>query len=249
MSLPEHAAVRQDPDFDFWDFVSCAVCHLPFSPADRGPPPVPFWITECGHVLCNSHLSQRQLKLTQYTVLIPSARPQSELLKMWRTSHTTRAPPAQCMPSLLLLMPRTPNLPDRSTHVRLVSLLTSRDRRHSQCCKGTSRQVPLHHSASLFLCRIQFQQESLATLVRHYRNQCLQLSSTCDRLRNERKSLRKLVPCLSDLSTIKILSRDAEALRRELHLCRSRGYVTDQTREPSAHLNRNGKRPMVEMRE
>ena len=151
-------------------------------------------------------------------------------------------------PSLLLLMPRTPNLLDRPTHVRLVSLLTSRDRRHSQCCKGTSSQVPLHRSASLLPCRIQFQQESLAALVRHYRNQCLQLSSTCDRLRNERRSLRKLVPCLFDLFTIKIFSRDAEALRRELHLCRSRGFATDQTREPSAHLNHNGKRPMVEMR-
>lgn len=84
MSLPADAAARQDPDFDFWDFVSCAVCHLPFSPPDRGPPPVPFWITECGHVLCNSHLSQHQLLwFTRCAVLMPSNRPQSELLKMW----------------------------------------------------------------------------------------------------------------------------------------------------------------------
>ncbi|KAI9571319.1 hypothetical protein HD554DRAFT_168755 [Boletus coccyginus] len=39
-----------------------------------------------------------------------------------------------------------------------------------------------------------------------------------------------------------------ETLRRELYLSRSRGLVTNQTLEPSAHLNHNGKRPMAEMR-
>lgn len=131
--------------------------------------------------------------------------------------------------------------PDRSTHVRLVSLLASRDRQRGQRRKGTSTRYPGTPSHR----RVQFQQESLAALVRHYRNQCLQLSSTCDRLRNERRSLRKSVPCPIHACTIKIPSRDVDALRRELHLCRSGGYVTDQSREPSAHLNLNGKRPMV----
>ncbi|KAG9318699.1 hypothetical protein JVU11DRAFT_795 [Chiua virens] len=79
---------------------------------------------------------------------------------------------------------------------------------------------------------IRFQQESLAALVRYYRNQCLQLSSTCDRLRNERRSLRK----------------EIEVLQRELHLCRGRGVAMEQSREPSAHLNHNGKRIMDEVR-
>ncbi|KAF9227650.1 hypothetical protein BS17DRAFT_643344, partial [Gyrodon lividus] len=47
-------------EFDFWDFVGCAVCHLPFSSTDRGSPLVPFWITECGHVVCNTHLNPNQ---------------------------------------------------------------------------------------------------------------------------------------------------------------------------------------------
>lgn len=41
-------------DFDFWEFVSCAKCQLSFSP-DAAL--VPFWLTECGHVICNNHLS------------------------------------------------------------------------------------------------------------------------------------------------------------------------------------------------
>ncbi|KAF8447713.1 hypothetical protein L210DRAFT_3527018 [Boletus edulis BED1] len=86
--------------------------------------------------------------------------------------------------------------------------------------------TPAHH-----FCRIQFQQESLAALVRHYRNQCLQLSATCDRLRHERRSLRK----------------DTETLRRELHLCRSRGSGTDQAQEPSGYMNHNGKRPLADV--
>ncbi|KAH0827155.1 hypothetical protein J3R83DRAFT_4846 [Lanmaoa asiatica] len=175
----EQSAVRQDPEFNFWDFVSCAVCHLPFSPADRGPPPVPFWITECGHVLCNSHLNPNQSC-------------------------------AKCGDQGIQLMPLQRNIdPPMSDWFRL-----------------------LPHAIDGMANAVKFQQESLAALVRHYRNQCLHLSSTCDRLRNERRSLRK----------------DVEALRKELHLCRSRGFVTDQSREPSAHLNHNGKRPMAEIR-
>ncbi|KAI0340076.1 hypothetical protein BDW22DRAFT_1399021 [Trametopsis cervina] len=47
-------------DFDFWEFVSCGRCHLPFSADSRGVPSVPFWVTECGHVLCNTHLNSDQ---------------------------------------------------------------------------------------------------------------------------------------------------------------------------------------------
>ena len=43
-------------DFDFWDFVACAKCQLPFSSNSGGT--VPFWLTECGHVICNTHLSE-----------------------------------------------------------------------------------------------------------------------------------------------------------------------------------------------
>lgn len=45
-------------EYDFWDFVACARCHLPFVPESGGTPSVPFWVTECGHVICNNHLSE-----------------------------------------------------------------------------------------------------------------------------------------------------------------------------------------------
>ncbi|KAN0077069.1 hypothetical protein V8E55_010924 [Tylopilus felleus] len=170
------AGTTQDPDLDFWDFVTCACCHLPFSPPDRGPPPVPFWITECGHVLCNSHLN-----------------------------------PNQSCPKC------------GAQDIQLVPLQRNIDPPMSDWFRS------LPHAIDSMANAVKFQQESLATLVRHYRNQCLQLASTCDRLRNERRALRK----------------DVEALRRELDLCCSRGFAMDQTREPSVHLNHNGKRPMV----
>ncbi|GJE95162.1 RING-type domain-containing protein [Phanerochaete sordida] len=47
-------------DFDFWDYVTCSRCHLSFTPDNGGPPPVPFWVTECGHVVCNNHLRTDQ---------------------------------------------------------------------------------------------------------------------------------------------------------------------------------------------
>jgi hypothetical protein len=57
MSNTGNEQVVEEAEFDFWDFVNCSICHLPFTSSDRGPP-VPFWITECGHVLCNNHLSK-----------------------------------------------------------------------------------------------------------------------------------------------------------------------------------------------
>ncbi|KAG1782661.1 hypothetical protein EV702DRAFT_1020592 [Suillus placidus] len=59
MSNTENEKVVQEAEFDFWDFVNCSICQLPFTSSDRGPP-VPFWITECGHVLCNNHLKPDQ---------------------------------------------------------------------------------------------------------------------------------------------------------------------------------------------
>lgn len=143
----------------------------------------------------------------------------------------------------LFLISFTQDLQDGPTHVRLVSHLTSCDRWHRQRCKGAS-------FSTLFSRRVmspQFQQESLAALVRHYRNQCLQLSATCDRLRNERRSLRKLVLYLIDVCQVNVPSRDFDTLRREHHLCRSRGFAMDQPLEQAAHLNHNGKRPMVDI--
>ncbi|KAJ7449937.1 hypothetical protein FB451DRAFT_1287045 [Mycena latifolia] len=42
-------------EIDFWEFVSCSRCQLPFA-SDSGAT-VPFWLTECGHVVCNTHLN------------------------------------------------------------------------------------------------------------------------------------------------------------------------------------------------
>ncbi|KAF8844493.1 hypothetical protein BDN67DRAFT_894559 [Paxillus ammoniavirescens] len=172
---------RADPsDFDFWEFVGCAVCHLPFSSSDRGAPLVPFWVTECGHVVCNTHLNPNQSC-------------------------------AKCGDQSIQLMPlqRDMELP----------------------MSDWFRSLP--HAIDGMANAVKFQQESLAALVRYYRGQCLQFSSTCDRIRNERRLLRK----------------EVEALRREVHQLRQyRGFGIEEGQEPSAHLNPNGKRPMADVR-
>ncbi|KAK7467248.1 hypothetical protein VKT23_004305 [Stygiomarasmius scandens] len=43
-------------EFDFWEFVACAKCQLPFASGST----VPFWLTECGHTVCNNHLNADQ---------------------------------------------------------------------------------------------------------------------------------------------------------------------------------------------
>ncbi|KAI0670414.1 hypothetical protein C8Q78DRAFT_975452 [Trametes maxima] len=48
------------PDFDFWEFVSCGLCHLDFVKDSGTLSSVPFWLTNCGHVICNNHLNADQ---------------------------------------------------------------------------------------------------------------------------------------------------------------------------------------------
>ncbi|KAJ8078871.1 hypothetical protein PM082_013155 [Marasmius tenuissimus] len=47
-------------EFDFWEFVSCAKCQLPFYSGASNVATVPFWLTDCGHVICNNHLKSDQ---------------------------------------------------------------------------------------------------------------------------------------------------------------------------------------------
>ncbi|KAF9791225.1 hypothetical protein BJ322DRAFT_1203138 [Thelephora terrestris] len=55
------SSIAGDSVYDFWEAVTCAKCHLRFVPDNGGPPLAPFWITECGHILCNNHLNADQI--------------------------------------------------------------------------------------------------------------------------------------------------------------------------------------------
>lgn len=46
------------PSVDIWDFINCGKCHRFYSPDSTQPPPLPFWVTNCAHVVCNNHLSE-----------------------------------------------------------------------------------------------------------------------------------------------------------------------------------------------
>lgn len=51
------ASSTQSNDVDIWEFTHCDHCMLPFEQSSSEQSRVPFWLTECGHVLCNSHIS------------------------------------------------------------------------------------------------------------------------------------------------------------------------------------------------
>ena len=72
-------------DFDIWDTICCAKCLLPF-PSKAGPT-IPFWLTECGHILCNNHLSE-QRGFTLPDSPSYGTRSQSELHTVWRSRHS-----------------------------------------------------------------------------------------------------------------------------------------------------------------
>ncbi|KAF8877636.1 hypothetical protein BD779DRAFT_1557131 [Infundibulicybe gibba] len=52
-------SVHSGPGFDFWEFVHCGRCRLPFS-SDSGPT-IPFWLAQCGHIVCNTHIHPDQV--------------------------------------------------------------------------------------------------------------------------------------------------------------------------------------------
>ena len=85
-------------EFDFWEFVSCSKCRMPFA-LDNGLATIPFWLTECGHVICNNHLSlssiislYRFVDFEQGGVLV-NARSWSELLSMRNARHPSSTSP------------------------------------------------------------------------------------------------------------------------------------------------------------
>ncbi|QRV86146.1 casein kinase I [Ceratobasidium sp. AG-Ba] len=45
-----------------WQYVHCSMCMVLFLPPNRPnpAPEVPFWVTDCGHVICNNHLKADQ---------------------------------------------------------------------------------------------------------------------------------------------------------------------------------------------
>ncbi|KAH9854200.1 hypothetical protein C2E23DRAFT_727141 [Lenzites betulinus] len=47
-------------EIDFWEFVNCGVCHLEFIKESGTLSSMPFWLSECGHVICNAHLNADQ---------------------------------------------------------------------------------------------------------------------------------------------------------------------------------------------
>lgn len=47
------SSVRSDGAFSLWEFVHCGICYTFWS----DPPRIPLWATDCGHIICNDHLS------------------------------------------------------------------------------------------------------------------------------------------------------------------------------------------------
>ncbi|EIW85076.1 hypothetical protein CONPUDRAFT_141814 [Coniophora puteana RWD-64-598 SS2] len=152
-------------DFDFWKFVNCCVCHLRFASTSAAPP-VPFWITECGHVICNNHLNSNQ-----------------------------RCP--QCGSHNIQLMPLQHDIEEPMSEY--------------------FRSLP--HVLDGVANAVKFQQESVASLVRHHKDRAAHFSSTSERLRNERNNLR----------------RENEELKHRITLLEQGG-------DPSTVINSNGKR-------
>ncbi|KZP12592.1 hypothetical protein FIBSPDRAFT_936841 [Athelia psychrophila] len=163
------------PEFDFWEFVTCARCHLAYQ-ADSGTPDVPFWLTECGHIVCNNHL----------------------------TALDADQSCAQCGEERIQLVPLQPNM--------------------DAPMSGWFLSMP--HSIDSIANAVKFQQETMASLVRHHTQRNVKLVA---KLRTE--------------------SAEKRALKQEIDDLRSQIHEMQQfvdMRQPSDAINANGKRSLVE---
>lgn len=170
---------------------------------------------------------------------------------MWLPRHTSRASPAQG--SLISFLQR-PILDERfsdgSSHVRLVSSCYPNNRIAGFFCEGKYCALP--REAVTLIRAIQFQIETLASLVRYYRKKCLQQRALLERSKLEaqqHKLLRKYAhfpsavdncSCSQTLRKYEDLKLHAQQLKEYIHDSRSRGS------EPSEAVNSNGKRRMLD---
>src|ERR1700761_4743482 len=92
----------EDEDLSYWHLVHCGVCCYPFlNPSDPNlPPRIPFWLTECGHVICNNHLSNETFRDLREVLEIAASsfRNRSDLWTMQSRQHLTYTFTTRCAP-------------------------------------------------------------------------------------------------------------------------------------------------------
>jgi hypothetical protein len=107
-------------EFDFWEFVDCAKCRLPFL-SDSGST-VPFWLTECGHVVCNNHLSRSSRGPSCTSLIYAMNSVESKLRAVRFSRDTTGSSATRGLPVLLCNMLCLTHFdPDGCSNVRMVS--------------------------------------------------------------------------------------------------------------------------------
>ncbi|GBE82250.1 hypothetical protein SCP_0406340 [Sparassis crispa] len=168
---------RARPDLDFWEFVHCCKCHQSFISNSGGSPSVPFWLTECGHVICNIHLNADQSC-------------------------------AQC----------------GEQGIQLIPLQREMDAPMSDWF----RSVPQAFDTVAYGAK--FQMETMASLVRYYRDKYTAQRALIDRLKGEHLENKVFKKTVQDLHA------EIAQLRQYL------GYAQEAPHE----INMNGKRPRVE---
>lgn len=165
--------------------------------------------------------------------------------------YTSRASAAQgSLISFLQCSILDERFSDGSSHVRLVSSCYPNNRIAGFFCESKHCTLPMEDAT--LITAIQFQIETLASLVRYYRKKCHQQRALLERSKLEsqqHKLLRKYAhyssvvdncSCSQTLRKYEDLKLHAQQLKEYVHDSRSRGS------EPSETVNSNGKRQMLD---
>jgi len=192
------SSIAGDTVYDFWEAVTCAKCHLRFVPDGGGPPLVPFWITECGHILCNNHLSGCTDNRSFFGLALTSNgledadqscsncgdRPINLAPLQREVSDDGRT---ACIFVWLL------TCTDGTAHKRLVQITSLRNRFTRKLCQGswfTSLRKPM-----LLIAVVQFQQATMGSLIKYYQEKIRKQRSIIEQCKKERAELIALRRC------------------------------------------------------
>lgn len=202
-----------DTDPDLWDTISCSKCLLPF--LSKAGPTIPFWLTECGHILCNNHLSKQPVATRHPFPRLTVPGPNQSCTQCGAQGiQLTPLQKEVATPSGFFDQDSSAHVfIDGSPDVRVVS--TDHVGVGCSCLFRQGSTVTFERALSITETPCQFQQEMMAVQIMSLRSRCQQQRMIIDRLKTENSELKKYHPLALAILNLNMLSLQAQRRPKE----------------------------------